>query len=173
MYRKPHWLAAIMKISAIITSLLILTYVSTGAQNTGKISGLLLLSPERNCTSFDLFLPCKIDTLKTLRDNLIKLKHDTAFHSFNSDFGLISKAEKIRNQSFDSNYAYDLKFCLVIPVTAEHDTNSEKLFKNIETDDIHRMPYIFYGTTITEYYRTKYAYLKSIKVVRLPTNKGG
>jgi hypothetical protein len=157
-----------------LTILFIISILNqVSAQNNYKVYGLLLLSPRRNDTSFDLFLPCKIDTLKTLRDNLKKLKKGTAFQTSNDDFELIKVAKKIRNQAFDKDSDDDLKFCLVIPIVAEYDHHAEIIFKNIETDNLLRWPYIFYDKRIIEFYRTKQAYLKSVRVLALPTDNGG
>jgi hypothetical protein len=144
------------------------------ATQSNKVSGLLLMSPWRTHQSFDLFLPCMIDTLSSLTENIRLINKDTATQIFGGDFAFNSEVVKLRNQSFDSSFADYLQYCLVLPIVADYDTAAERLFnQNIDKIDVSRMPYTFNGKTITEYYRTKDVYLKNIKVLHLRKEKKG
>jgi hypothetical protein len=143
------------------------------AEQSSKLSGLLLMSPWRTHQSFDLFLPCVIDTLSSLTENIRLINKDTAMQIYGGDFAFHKHVVKLRNQSFDSSFAHYLQFCLVLPIVAEYDTAAEKLFKNTDERDVLYMPYTFNGKTITEYYRTKEVYLKNIRVLGLRNDKNG
>jgi hypothetical protein len=143
-------------------------------QQSKKISGVLLMSPWRTDESFDVFLPCNIDSSISLQDNLRRIKTDTAYQTFSSgDFAFDKQVFKLRNQAFDSSFADYLKYCLVLPITAVYDTAAERLFKNIEKSETLRMTYKFFDKTVSEYYSTKQAYLKNITVIFLSNKKNG
>ena len=101
-------------------------------QHPGKISGILLMSSWRTHQSFDVFLPYNIDSSITLEDNLQRVRTDTAYQTFSSrDFAFDAQVIRLRNQAFDDSFADHLKYCLILPITAVHDTVAERLFRNI------------------------------------------
>jgi hypothetical protein len=139
-------------------------------QNSGKVSGLLLMSPWRTDTSFDLFLPCSIDTVRSLTQNIQFIKKDTSFRILVSDIAFMKEVKRLRNQSFNSSYAEYLQYTLVLPIVAEHNTALEREMDSLLDSKIYRLPYTFFGNTITEYYQSKVIYLKNIRVLKVRLN---
>jgi hypothetical protein len=131
------------------------------------VTGLLLLSPWRTDNAFDLFLPCSIDTLKTLKSNISIIQKDTAYRTLIGQFSFSKLGVKMRNESVADDFAEDTKYSILIPITAEYDRQLEKRMKNIEGTDITRMPYIFDQKTIIEFYSTKNVFLKNIRGLNL------
>src|SRR4051812_40462349 len=114
-------------------------------EKSNKLTGFLLMSPWRTHQSFDVFLPCNIDTSISLKENLKGIKKDTAFQTYGGNFAFDSQIVKLRNQAFDDSFSTDLKYTLLLPISAEYDTSASKLFKDIETKELYRMPYTFKG----------------------------
>jgi len=139
-------------------------------QRSEKVSGLLLMSPWRTDTSFDLFLPCSFDTSRSLSLNIQSLKKDTSFQVFIYDLAFRNDVKRLRNESFDSSFADYLQYTLVLPVIAEHDTALERKMISLNDSNIYRMPYTFFGNTITEYYQANVIYLKNIRVLKMSLN---
>src|SRR5450755_545290 len=79
---------------------LLLLITSCGVHQKDKISGILLLDPHRNDTNFDLFYECRLDTSKTLDQNIVSLHKGVGVHisiySSSNQYGLIKNSRMMR-----------------------------------------------------------------------------
>jgi hypothetical protein len=82
----------------------------------------------------------------------------------------MKEVKRLRNQSFNSSYAEYLQYTLVLPIVAEHNTALEREMDSLLDSKIYRLPYTFFGNTITEYYQSKVIYLKNIRVLKVRLN---
>ena len=104
----------------------------------------------------------------SLEENLRRIETDTSYQTFAGDLGLHEQAVKLRNQAFNDSFADYLKYALVLPIEAVYDTATRQLLEDIEGKETHRMTYKFFDNTVSEYYKTKQACLKNIRIIHLP-----
>jgi len=138
-------------------------------QVSQRITGLLFLQPERNDSNFDLFLKCSLDSSKNLETNIHNLTKGTAMHidvlNSKNYWNLVLQSHKLRNQSVPNDFAYDLKYVLVVPINAIFD--SEKFEKLGQESKIYSFGVSLFDNTLFDHYDSKIVFLSDYSIIDL------
>lgn len=131
-----------------------------------KESGILILSTRRDHTSFDLFVPGKIDKAKTLKENLTLLR-DTAirFGVYENELlsaSMLKSAFKFVNESEINGTDRDL---LVLVVEAKYEDED---YNRLLPNEFYDYEIILYSQKVVEVYDNKKPFFKKLKVINLP-----
>jgi hypothetical protein len=153
---------------ALLLCILLSATAGTYAQEK-TTTGLLLLSLNRTESSFDLFFPCKIDSTRSLKENILKAQPGTSFLAIIDSAEvneMIPFADKLRNEALASKITDELEYILVIPVEVSFG-NTKPVFAKNDKDFFLDWPVEFYKQTLFESYNAKQKELKNVRVIRI------
>ncbi|WP_345258518.1 hypothetical protein [Flaviaesturariibacter amylovorans] len=141
-----------------------------------NVTGFLLLSPSRNHSSFDLFLPHPIDSTKSLRENLAVVHKDTALQIWSSsqfnEPTFLEKADSLLNEYLDEKVSNSIKLNLVLVVEAEYNDKARQVLLGSEKDSWQSWKVIFAGYSLFDVYNAKRFFLDKVRVISLPRHGG-
>lgn len=154
---------------ALFFSLLVSISLSSFSQESKPTSGLLLLSLNRTESAFDLFYPCRIDSTRSLKENILQSKSAGAWlANLNNEEAetLLAYADTLKNESLASKITDDLEYIMVIPVSITLSETKPVFAKN--TRDFYLdWPVKFFNKTLFESYNAKQMVIESVRVIRL------
>ena len=154
---------------ALLLCILLSATVGTYAQEK-TTTGLLLLSLNRSESSFDLFFPCKIDSTRSLKENILKIQQPgssfLAIIPQDEINDLIPFADTLKNEALASKITDELEYIMVIPVQVNFGETKPVFAKN-DKDFFLDWPVEFYKQTLFESYNAKQKELKKVRVIRI------
>lgn len=153
---------------ALLLCILLFATAGTYAQEK-TTTGLLLLSLNRTESSFDLFFPCKIDSTRSLKQNIMKAQEGSSFLAIidqDEIKDLIPFADTLKNEALASKITDELEYIMVIPVEVRFGDTKPVFAKN-DKDFFLDWPVEFYKRTLFESYNAKQKELKKIRVIQI------
>ena len=154
---------------ALFLSLFIFFSLYTIAQEEKATRGLLLLSLNRTESSFDLFFPCKIDSTKSLKQNILQAGSGSAFLAITDEEELemlLPFADTLKNEALASKITDELEYIIVIPVEVNLGATTPVFVKN-QKDFFLDWPVEFFKRKLFESYNVKQKELKNLRAIRV------
>ena len=146
---------------------LFLLLTAGGKAQEKYTTGLLLLSLNRTESAFDLFFPCKLDSTRSLKENILRIKSGSAILAIierEEIEAILPFADTLKNEALASKITDELEYIMVVPVEVSFGETRPVFVKN-DKDFFLDWPVEFYKRTLFESYNAKQKEIKKARII--------